>query len=112
MPVNEAEEVLALALIFVVHVAGGAMLLLGLLDAGTRPGWWPRPWHRGDDGPDGPHDDPRPTSPRSARPLPLPGAVPSRVRLRDEVPLRDAYPPPARRRPQHAPVPERDPQRR
>lgn len=111
MPVNEAEEVLALALIFVVHVAGGIMLLLGLLDAGTRPGWWPRRWHRGDDGPDGPSDGSRPTPPRSARPLPLPGAAPSRVRLRDEMPLRDAYPPAPRRSPRE-PAPERVPQRR
>lgn len=109
MPVNEAEEILALALIFVVHVAGGVMLLLGLLDAGTRPGWWPRP-RRGDDGPDAPDDDPRPTPGPAAR-LPLPGAVPSRARLRDEVALRDAYPPAPRRSPRE-PAPERVPQRR
>ena len=111
MPVNEAEEILALALIFVVHVAGGIMLLLGLLDADTRPGWWPRRW-RGDDGPDAPDDGPRPTRRVPPRALPLPGAVPSRVRLRDEVPLRDGLPAARATPAAHAPVPERAPQRR
>jgi hypothetical protein len=111
VPVNEAEEILALGLIFVVHVAGGVMLLLGLLDADTRPGWWPRRRRRGDDGTGGPDDGPRRAPPHSARPLPLPGAVPSRARLRDEVPLRDAYPPPPRRSPRE-PTPERVPQHR
>ena len=42
MPANEAEEILALALIFVVHVAGGLMLVWGMFGSDTRPGWWPR----------------------------------------------------------------------
>jgi hypothetical protein len=104
--VNEAEEILALALIFVVHVVGGLMLVWGMV-GGDALGWR-RPWRR-DDGPDAPRDDAPPAPP--AAPLPLAGAAPSRVRLRDEVPLRDAYPP-APRRPQHEPAPERVPQRR
>ena len=96
MPVNEAEEILALALIFVVHVVGGLMLVWGMLDGDAwRPRWWPR-----GDGPDDPPAEPPPPAPspgRSPLPLPLDGALPSRVRLRDEMPLRAAHPRPSRR---------------
>jgi hypothetical protein len=112
VPVNEASEFLALTLIFVVHVAGGLMLVWGMLDGDAGRGWRPRWWRRGG-GPDGPPIQPPPASPPSARtplPLPLPDAVPSRVRLRDETPLREGYPRPPRRPP--APRPERAPQRR
>jgi len=108
MPVNEAEEFLALALIFVVHVVGGLMLVWGMIGGDARPDGRRRPWRR-DDGPDAPPDDPPPSPPVSR--LPLPGAAASRARLRDEVPLREAYPPVPRRR-QHEPAPERAPQRR
>ena len=114
VPVNEASEILALTLIFVVHVIGGLMLVLG--DARPRRaaalgprGWWPR-----DDGPDDEPPAPRPPPPPAAvrgAPLPLPGAVSSDVRLRDERRLRDARPRPPRR-PQRTPQPERPPQRR
>lgn len=104
MPVNEASEILALSLIFVVHVAGGLMLVWGMLEGDTRPGpWWRR---RRGEGPDGPPNDPPPTA-RS--PLPLPDADASRARLRDETPLRKAYARPPRR-PQR--TPDRSPLRR
>ncbi len=110
MPANEAEEILALALIFVVHVAGGLMLVWGMVGSDTRPGWWPR-WGRGDDGPDDPPPDPQPPPPPARAPLPLADSVPSTVRLRDQTPLRDAHPRPPRR-PSRAPSPARSPQRR
>jgi hypothetical protein len=110
MPVNEAEEIVALTLIFVVHVVGGLMLVWGMLDADARAGWRRRWWRRGD-GPGDPPDDPRPAPPTGSPPLPLADAQPSRVRLRDETPLRAAHPPPARR-PQRSPRPVRSPQRR
>jgi len=107
--VNAASEILALTLIFVVHVVGGLMLVWGMLDSGSGPGW--RWWRRGD-GPDDPPPAPSRPSPPSVRtPLPLPGAEQSRVRLRDEAPLRDAHPPPPRR-PGREPQPERSPSRR
>ena len=108
MPVNEASEILALSLIFVVHVAGGLLLVWGMLDGDARPlPWWRR---RGGGGPgDRPPAPMPPAPPVSRTPLPLPGADPSRVRLRDETPLRDGYERPARR-PQRAP--ERSPTRR
>lgn len=107
---GEAEEFLALTLIFVVHVAGGLMLVWGMFDRETRPRWRPR-WRRGDDGPGDPPPGPRPSGPSDRVALPLPSATPSRVRLRDETPLRDAHPR-APRRPSRAPVPQRSPQRR
>ncbi|MEA2193333.1 MAG: hypothetical protein QOI73_3454, partial [Solirubrobacteraceae bacterium] len=90
MPVNEAEEILAITLIFVVHVVGGLMLVWGMLeDDAWRPRWWP-----GGGGPVYPPADPQdPPSPERS-PLPLHDALPSRVRLRDETPLRDAHPRP------------------
>ncbi len=105
----EAQEILALALIFIVHVAGGVMLVLGLLggDMRPRPRWWRR-----DDGPGDPPPGPRPTPPTTdRRPLPLPGSGSSDVRLRDHMPLRDAHPRPPRR-PSRSPRPARSPQRR
>ncbi len=110
MAFNEAQEILALTLIFVVHVAGGVMLVWGMFGRETRPPW-PRWWRR-DDGPSDPPPSPRPPSPHGARrSLPLPGAQPSDVRLRDETPLRDAHPRPPRR-PSRSPQPVRSPQRR
>lgn len=102
MPVNEASEILALSLIFVVHVAGGLALVWGMLEGQARPGPWWR--HRGGgSGPDDAPNDPPPPSPPAARPLlPLRGATPSRARLRDETRLSDGYEHPARR-PQRAP---------
>jgi len=104
VPANEAEQILAMALIFVVHVIGGLMLVWGMLE---NDAWRPRWWRRGDDPGDPPPVAPPPPSPGRAR-LPLAGAQPSRVRLRDETPLRDAHPRPPRR-PAREPQPERAP---
>ena len=82
------------------HVVGGLMLVWGMLEGDA---WRPRWWRRGDD-PDDPPPAPRPPSPGRSR-LPLAEAVPSRVRLRDETPLRDAHPRPARRPAHEPPVP-------
>jgi len=109
MPANEASEILALTLIFVVHVLGGLMLVWGMLDSDGRRGSGWR-WRR-DDGPGDDPCPPRPTPPTPRASLPLPGAAPSRVRLRDERTLRDGRPRPPRR-PQRAPRPERSPARR
>ena len=102
MPVGELPEILALTLVFVVHVIGGALLVWALLDDETRAGWRRR-LRRGEEGPQGPPQGPRHT--RAVRPpLPLPHAAPSSVRLREPGRAGDAYPRPARR-PAHPPQP-------
>ena len=121
MPVGEAEEMTALALVFVVHVIGALMLVWALLDAEQRAGWRRR-WSGGDDDDPPPPPPPGPSGTRApadgAPPaLPLPAAGPSRLRLREPVRVADGYPRPARRpehepQPQRAPVPERQRQRR
>jgi len=111
VPANEASEILAMALIFVVHVVGGLVLVWGMLDPDARPDWRPPWWRRDDDGPGGEPSEPRPTPPVVRAPLPLPSSDASPVRLRDERRLRDARPRPARR-PQRTPRPERSPARR
>lgn len=110
MPVGQAEEMIALALVFVVHVIGAVMLVWALLDGERRTGW-PRRWGWGSD------EDPPATPPPGdggggahvPAPLPLPGAEPSRARLREPVRAGDRYERPPRR-PAHpdVPVPERE----
>ncbi len=128
MPAAEAEEMIALALVFAVHLVGGLMLVWALIDAEPRAGWrrrWnpPRrnpPWPPGDDGPPAPPTPPSGSSRRAVpapAPLPLPVAAASRVRLREPGQLAERYPRPARRpahepQPQRAPVPGRQRQRR
>src|SRR5215213_1665470 len=98
--VVEAEEIIALALVFVVHVAGGVMLVWALIDSEQRAGWRRRwGWGRDDD----PPAEPPPggggggaKAPAPA-PLPLPGSSPSRARLREPARVGDAYERPARR---------------
>jgi hypothetical protein len=98
----EAMEVLALTLVFVVHVIGGALLVWALLDDEARSGWRRR-WRRG-----GEPEGPPPHGPRPAAvvqpPLPLPHAVQSPVRLREHGRPGEKYPRPARR-PAHPPAP-------
>jgi len=120
MPVGQAEEIIALTLVFVVHVVGGLLLVWALLDEQQRSGW--RRWLGGDGDDDGPSSGPQPQPPpepgggaRAALPLPLPGGDPSRVRLRDDGRVADGYPRPARRPdhpPRPAPHPHPHPQRR
>ena len=93
-------EVLALTLTVAVHFVG-AGLLIGLLFRGEDVDWrsW---WPRDDDG-RGPR---RPEGPPE---LPMPGARPSRARLREEGErIAGAYPRPERR-PVHEPGREREP---
>lgn len=98
MPVGQAEEIIALALVFVVHVIGGVLLVWALLDAEQRSGWRRRWGRGGDDGRPPPGPQPPPGGGRGERPpLPMPGADPSRVRLRDAVRLAQRHPRPARR---------------
>jgi len=120
MPAAEAEEMIALGLVFVVHLVGAVLLVWALLDGDQRAGWRRR-WNR----PGGGDDPPEPPSPPSGSPrpaelvrdLPLPVTAASRVRLRAPGQTADGYPRPARRpahepQPQRAPVPGRQRQRR
>jgi hypothetical protein len=109
VPSTALQEVLALTLVFVVHVIGGLLLVWALLDDETRAGWRRR-WGRGG-------EDPQPTPPalqpssRVTIPppvLPLPASDASAVRLRGADRLADAHPLPLRR-PGHAPRPTRLP---
>jgi hypothetical protein len=97
-------EVLALTLTVVVHIIGAAGLVAVIVrnEEVDWRSWWPRD----DDGPAGP-EAPEPP-PAGGDRLPLPGAAPSGVRLREPGRLADGYPRPSRR-PAHAPEPEREP---
>ena len=116
MPVGQAEEMMALALVFVVHVIGAAALVWALLDGEQRAGWRRR-WGFGggdEDPPDPRPDPPAPPGARTPPDLPLPVSAPSGVRLREPVRAADGYPRPPRRpehEPHHAPVPARPRQR-
>jgi hypothetical protein len=100
MPVGQAEEIIALALVFVVHVVGGGMLVWALLDADQRSRWrnLPRPPRGGDDGPPAPPSGDSDGDGGAHVPvLPLPGGGPSRVRLREPARVADRYERPPRR---------------
>jgi hypothetical protein len=102
-------EVIALLLTVVVHILG-ALVLIGVIakNSGADPfSWWPRD----DEGPGGTDLDHRPNAPEPGDGgLPMPGAGPAPVRLRQPDRLADAYGRPARRpvhpEPARAPVPE------
>jgi hypothetical protein len=106
--VEHAEQLIAMSLVFLVHVLGAVALVWAMLDDRGWRGlkdWWPR-----DDGPsDDPRDDDRPTPGGGRVDLPLPSATPSPVRLREPGRIGDATARPARR-PEHEP--ERLPVRR
>ncbi len=96
-------ELISIGLVLFVHVLGGAALIYMLVrDSGENVrDWWP-----GEDEGGGPPlsipDDRDPHGGGDA--LPLPGAAPSGVRLREGERIADGYP-----RPQRRPV--REPQR-
>jgi hypothetical protein len=106
---SSAAQIAALAITFVVHVAGALCLIWALLGdrgfGGLRD-WW-------NDGGDGP-PPPEPRDPEPPRPsgtglaLPLSDALQSDVRLREPGRIADGYPKPGRRR-EHEP--ERRPER-
>lgn len=84
------------------------LLLLPLMREERITSTWVPP--EDDDGGGG-NDRVPPTQPRGPRPggIPLPDAVPARVRLRGPARLADLTPAPQRRR-EHVPAPERAPQ--
>jgi hypothetical protein len=105
VPAGQFEEILALSIVFFVHVVGGIMLLWGILDdEGREP--WRRRFRRGSGG-DEPPRDPQPSPGGDHAPLPLGDAAPSRVRLREDGRIAERYPPPARR--PADPAPDRTP---
>lgn len=110
-----ADETLLVALLGGLHLLGfgfGALLLLPCLrDEQIVP--VARPDEGEDEGRGGGSDRLRPAPPRGPRSggLPLPDAVPARVRLREDQRLADLLPTPERR-PAHAPAPVRTPVRR
>lgn len=104
-----ADETLLVALLGGLHLIGfgfAALLLLPLLrDERIVP--VARREEDDDSGGGGGNDRLHPIAPRGPRPggLPLPDAVPARVRLREPARLADLLPSPTRRRREHAPAP-------
>jgi hypothetical protein len=101
-------EIVALTLTFVVHVVGAVLLVWAILDKEEGQSW--RDWWPRDDRPDDGPSDPRPAPPGDRAPLPLAGADPSAVRLREPARISLGYPR-RPRRPEHAPEPQRTPER-
>lgn len=99
------EEILALSIVFVVHVIGGIMLVWGILDDEGRQPW--RRWRKRGGGGEDPPPELRPPGGGSHAPLPVTDAVLSRVRLREDGRIANGYPR-VPRRPEH-PVPAREP---
>jgi hypothetical protein len=110
------EETLVVVVFGSLHLLGlgfGMVLLLPLLRDEPMTPWGP-PQEDDDGGGGGGNDRVFPQPPRgpSSGGLPLPDAVPARVRLRSDERLADLVPP-RERRPAHAPAPtpQRTPQR-
>jgi hypothetical protein len=108
MPESEIQELIALALVFVVHVIGGLALVWALLDDDTRAGWRRRWFGGGEDEPDPTPPAPRPAPVVAPPPLPLSASGPARARLRGPGSLADVHPP-VPRRPDHVRQPARAP---
>jgi len=104
VPAGQVEEILALTIVFTVHVVGGLLLVWGVLGDEGR-GAWRRWWRRGGDDGDRPVP-PQPSPPGERLPWPLPDAQASRVRLREGGRrAADGYPSPARRHEHEPPAP-------
>jgi hypothetical protein len=103
------DETLLVALLGGLHLLGfafAAMMLLPLMrDERIAP--YPQRGEEEDDGGGGGNDRLGPAPSRGPRGggLPLPDAVPARVRLREPARLADLLPSPMRRRREHAPTP-------
>jgi hypothetical protein len=106
----DAELVLFLGGVHIVGIAFAAALLWHFVRAEPAQAW-SLPEDDDDDGGGGnlPPEPPVPTHPRGGG-IPLPDAVPARVRLREPGRLADLLPEPARR-PAHTPAPARTPER-
>lgn len=102
----EQELLVIFGVLHLVALAFGALLFVMFLKSDTVDAWDPP---EDEDGPDNGGNDRPPDAPRAPTPqggLPLPDAVPARVRLRDHRRLGDTYPD-RPRRPEHVPAPER-----
>jgi hypothetical protein len=108
-----ADETLLVVLLGGLHLLGfgfAALLLLPCLRDEPLPGWAQQPGDDEDGG--GGNDRIRPRAPSGpgGGGIPLPDAVPARVRLRERGRLADLLPQ-TERRPAHAPAPIRTPTR-
>ncbi len=105
----DAELMLIFGVLHLFAVALGALLFVMFLRSDTTTQWRPEDDEDGGGG----GNDRVTRRPKSSPPggLPLPDAVPPRVRLRSHERLRDVQPRPARR-PAREPAPQRRPVRR
>lgn len=111
VPDTELQEIVALTLVFVVHLIGAGLLVWALLEQDTRASWRRRFGGGGGRPPEDPPPvapDPRPSAAVVRPPLPLAASDPSPVRLRGPGRLADGHEP-APRRPDHVPQPARAP---
>ena len=100
--------VLAMILLFVVHVVGMVVLIVHM-GPGLKEMFSTSPYSDDDDWGEPPAGDPETPTPPTGGGLPLPGAAPSPNRLREPGRIGERYPKPSRR-PAHAP-PVRTPSR-
>lgn len=116
MAPGQADESIAMALVFAVHVVGAVLLVWALLDAEQRDRWRHGGGFGGGDDDGGPPKNLPPSGGPDRRderrPLPLADSAQSRVRLREPVRLAGGYRR-VTRRPAHgtesAPAPRRVP---
>ena len=106
MTLSPTGELLAVALLTVVHLIGAGILIWAMLDGDRQEPWW-RGWWPRDDGPADPPQPP-PGPPGDVLGPPLTDAAPAAVRLREPGRIGDALPRPGRR-PSHPRDPAREP---
>lgn len=107
------DETLLVALLGGLHLVGFGLAALLLLPLLRDERVTPIARREDEDGGGGGNDRLGPVAPKGPRGggIPLPDAVPARVRLREPARLADLLPRPARRRREHAPSPARTPAR-